>query len=327
MRALAGVDLDVRRRSVVGIAGESGSGKSTLAYAATRLLRPPGTVTAGSVTYFEKEGKVVDVLGLDEETLRRWRWAHLSVVFQAAMNALNPVSRLRNQLLDVLEVHRPDMTSAEYVARAETLFDLVDLPPNRLDAYPHQLSGGQRQRAMIAMALALDPDCIFLDEPTTALDVVVQREILSRLHELQQQLGFSMVFITHDLSLLLEIANTIAIFYAGRVVEQAPADEILSTPRHPYTKGLLQSFPSLVGERRNLVGIPGSPPDLRFPPPGCAFEPRCPFARDECRQEAPSLEVVGPGAAVACWRWASLEAEEGTAGQEEGVVRRRVGSE
>lgn len=317
---------------MVGIAGESGSGKSTLAYAATRLLRPPGTVTAGSVTFFEKGGRVVDVLGLDDATLRRWRWAHLSVVFQAAMNALNPVSRLRNQLVDVLEAHRPDMTTEECVARAEKLFDLVDLPSNRLDAYPHQLSGGQRQRAMIAMALALDPECIFLDEPTTALDVVVQREILCRLQELQQQLGFSMVFITHDLSLLLEIADTIAIFYAGRVIEQAPADEILSTPRHPYTRGLLQSFPSLVGERRKLVGIPGSPPDLRFPVQGCAFEPRCQFARDHCREEAPALEVIGPGAAVACWRWTSLGTEQEVAVQEralpqEGMVNRSAASE
>jgi len=306
LRALRGVDLDVPRHGVVGLAGESGSGKSTLAYAVTRLLRPPGEVTSGRVTFFERDGTPTDVLALDDDELRRWRWEHVSIVFQAAMNALNPVNRLRHQILDVLEAHRPAMSPSERASRAEALMALVDLPTSRLDAYPHQLSGGQRQRAMIAMAMALDPECVILDEPTTALDVVVQREILSRLHDLQEQLGFATVFITHDLSLLLEIADTIAVFYAGRVVEQAPAERILTTPLHPYTRGLLRSFPSLVGERKELVGIPGSPPDLRALPKGCAFHPRCPFAEERCRTETPLLEPVGTDARVACLRWAEL---------------------
>jgi len=306
LRALRGVDLDVRRHGVLGLAGESGSGKSTLAYAVTRLLRPPGEVTSGRVTFFDQSGTPTDVLALSEEELRRWRWEHVSIVFQAAMNALNPVSRLRHQILDVLEAHRPLISPSERASRAEALMALVDLPTNRLESYPHQLSGGQRQRAMIAMAMALDPECVILDEPTTALDVVVQREILSRLHDLQEQLGFATVFITHDLSLLLEIADTIAVFYAGKVVEQAPAERILATPLHPYTRGLLRSFPSLVGERKELVGIPGSPPDLRATPKGCAFHPRCPLAADVCRTETPVLEPVGPASRVACFRWAEL---------------------
>jgi peptide/nickel transport system ATP-binding protein len=313
VRALRGVDLDVRRHGVVGLAGESGSGKSTLAYAVTRLLRPPGEITSGRVTFFDRDGTPTDVLALDDEQLRRWRWEHVSIVFQAAMAALNPVSRLRRQLLDVLEAHRPLMSASERESRVEALMELVDLPTRRLDAYPHQLSGGQRQRAMIAMAMALDPECVILDEPTTALDVVVQREILSRLQDLQEQLGFAMVFITHDLSLLLEIADTIAIFYAGKVVEQAPAERILTAPLHPYTKGLIRSFPSLVGERKELVGIPGSPPDLRATLAGCAFHPRCPFSEDRCRAETPMLEPVGPDASVACLRWAEL-AGSGAAG-------------
>jgi peptide/nickel transport system ATP-binding protein len=221
--------------------------------------------------------------------LRRWRWEEVSVVFQAAMNSLNPVTRVSTQLTDVLEVHRPGMDKRARLARARELAELVGIHESRLSAYPHQLSGGMRQRIMIAMALALDPEIVIMDEPTTALDVVVQREILTRMSELRAGLGFSVIFITHDLSLLLELADEIAVMYAGKIVELAPAEELYRSPRHPYTEGLLGSFPSLVGPRRELVGLVGSPPDLRRVPSGCSYHERCPIAQDTCARVEPEL--------------------------------------
>jgi peptide/nickel transport system ATP-binding protein len=293
LHALVSVDLTLHRGEVLGIAGESGSGKSTLAAAVTRLLRPPGRVVSGSVSYRPKAGPLIDVFALAGEPLRKWRWNEVSVVFQAAMNSLNPVASVAAQLMDALEVHRPEMSADARRARARELVALVGIPESRLSSYPHQLSGGMRQRVMIAMALALDPEIVIMDEPTTALDVVVQREILVRMSELRERLGFSVIFITHDLSLLLEMADTIAVMYAGKVVEAAPADELYDSPSHPYTRGLLASFPSLVGPRRELVGLPGSPPDLRSVPSGCAYHPRCPEAEPICSEIVPSTTVWG----------------------------------
>jgi peptide/nickel transport system ATP-binding protein len=293
LHALVGVDVDLHRGEVLGIAGESGSGKSTLAAAVTRLLRPPGRVVSGSVVYRPRAGPPVDVFTLTGESLRKWRWNEVSIVFQAAMNSLNPVTNVAVQLTDALEVHRPEMSREARQARARELVALVGIPESRLTSYPHQLSGGMRQRVMIAMALALDPDIVIMDEPTTALDVVVQREILIKMSELRQRLGFSVIFITHDLSLLLEIADTIAVMYAGKVVETAPTDELYDTPSHPYTRGLLASFPSLVGPRRQLIGLAGSPPDLRSVPPGCAYHPRCPEAQPICSEIVPAATVRG----------------------------------
>jgi peptide/nickel transport system ATP-binding protein len=206
------------------------------------------------------------------------------------------------QLTDVLRAHMPGLDRAERRARAGRLLEMVGIGADRLSSYPHQLSGGMRQRVMIAMALALEPAVVIMDEPTTALDVVTQREILQELTELQQQLSFAVLFITHDLSLLVEIADSIAVMYAGRLVEQADARSLYKAPRHPYTLGLLNSFPGLHGARTRLTGIPGSPPDLRQPPPGCAFHPRCGFAMDICRTETPVLRTIGAGGrAAACW--------------------------
>lgn len=297
--ALSGINLSIDRGEIVGIVGESGSGKSTLAYAITRLLRPPGEVVAGGIVYHRRDGTRLDVLGADRSTLRRWRWAELAIVFQAAMNALNPVTTLRSQLLDVFDAHRPDLSQEHRLDRAVELMSLVGIPSSRLTAYPHQLSGGMRQRAMIAMALALDPEVLIFDEPTTALDVVVQQEILTRLRDLQSRLGFSVIFITHDLGLLLEVANRIAVMYAGRVVELAPAGQLNASQSHPYSEGLLASAPSVAGPLRPLRGLPGLPPDLRSLPPGCAFHPRCYLARDLCRQQEPALIRAG-GRLVAC---------------------------
>jgi peptide/nickel transport system ATP-binding protein len=306
-RAVRDVSFELRRGEVLGVAGESGCGKSTLAYAIARLLRPPARLTGGSVTFQPANGQPLDLMALTDGQLRQFRWSKVAMVFQSAMNALNPVTSIGRQFGDIFAAHRPDMSSADRVGRTRELLEMVGMDARRAHGFPHELSGGMRQRVGIAMALALEPELVIMDEPTTALDVVVQREILDEIERLREALGFSVIFITHDLSLLLEISDRLAVMYAGQIVEYAPT-ELMSgsgaaaegpgqsgaAPAHPYTQGLLGSFPDMRGERRELHGIPGSPPDLRADSAGCPFAPRCRFAFEPCRTTQPPLLPV-PG--------------------------------
>ncbi|GAA1659344.1 ABC transporter ATP-binding protein [Microbacterium flavum] len=251
--AVKNVTLDIQRGEIVGLAGESGSGKTTLAYGVQRLLKPPAVITSGSVTFHDASGEDIDVNTLDVEQMRRFRWDKISMVFQGAMNALNPVATIGAQLDDVFLVHRPEMDRAARRAAVVELLEIVKVGGQRVRSYPHELSGGMRQRVMIAMALALRPQLMVMDEPTTALDVLVQREILRQISQLRHEFGFSVVFITHDLPLLLEISDRIAIMREGRIVELATAEKIWSDPQHEYTQNLLRSFPRLTGEKGVVV--------------------------------------------------------------------------
>jgi peptide/nickel transport system ATP-binding protein len=289
-RAVRDVTIELRRGEVLGIAGESGCGKSTLAYALTRMLRPPAELTGGSITFFPAGGDAVDIMALNSADLRALRWNKISMVFQSAMNALNPVASLATQFDDIFRAHRPEMGRRARHARSRELLDMVGIDPGRVHGYAHELSGGMRQRVVIAMALALEPEIVIMDEPTTALDVVVQREILDEIERLREELGFSVIFITHDLSLLLEISDRLAVMYAGETIEYAPSEKVGTDPAHPYTLGLLRSFPDMRGARRELRGVPGTPPDLRDDFPGCPFQPRCEYGFGPCLDVHPALQ-------------------------------------
>ncbi len=296
VKAVDGVDLSIRKGEILGLAGESGSGKSTLGYALMRLVPHPGRIVGGTVRF---NGE--DLMMMSEEDFeRKIRWKGISMVFQGAMNVLNPVMKVGDHIAEILRVHM-GLPKQEGLKRARELLIMVGLDPEKVNSYPHELSGGMKQRVVIAMALALNPPLVIADEPTSALDVVVQAQILNLLKSLQRERGISMILISHDLSLLAEISDSLAIMYAGKLVESGPSDAIYRDPLHPYTIGLLKSIPRLRGEKFELKGIPGEPPDLANPPPGCRFYPRCSSAMDVCKGGVPPVVEVDNERRVACW--------------------------
>ncbi|MBN2659087.1 MAG: ABC transporter ATP-binding protein [Spirochaetales bacterium] len=288
VRAVDDVSFSIEEEQSMGLAGESGCGKSTIAYSLMRLHRPPALIADGSIKLGGR-----DIIKMGEEELRQFRWDQISMVFQSAMNCLNPVVKLEKQFFEIYKNHGITKNRQEARARAEKLIEIVGIPKERLNDYPHQFSGGMRQRAVIAMALALKPKLLIMDEPTTALDTVVQREILQRVYELKKELKFSILFITHDLSLMMEFCDNVSIMYAGKIVEQAPAQTILKNPQHPYSYGLKNSFPSLHGDIGYMEGIPGSPLNMSRIPRGCRFQDRCFRAQDICFKEVPPRQQRG----------------------------------
>jgi peptide/nickel transport system ATP-binding protein len=295
--AVADVSFDLRPGEFIGIVGESGCGKSTLLFAIAQLLVPPAAVTAGSVTF-----KGRNLVGLTDSQLAAVRWKDVSVVMQSAMNALNPVKSIGAQFRDAMRAHAV-VSKAEIADRSAQVLHMVGIDPLHLSSYPHQLSGGMRQRAMIAMAMLFTPDLVIMDEPTSALDVVAQRSLMVQIKELQRQLGFAIIFVTHDMSLVSHFSDRLMVMYAGQVAEFGATRRVFDTPLHPYSAGLLDAFPSIKGERVRLTGIPGRPPDLARPAAGCRFEPRCPQARTICASVKPELYQVD-GVAVRCLRYA-----------------------
>jgi peptide/nickel transport system ATP-binding protein len=294
--AVRGVDLDLAVGETLGVAGESGCGKSSLAGALLRLL-PRGTEVTGEVLF---DGE--DVLEMKPGRMRAVRWTELAIVFQGALHTLNPVQRVGGQIAEAIRLHSEDGRGGAVSKRVDELLELVGLPARRARDYPHQLSGGQRQRVLIALALACEPRLLIADEPTTALDVMVQAQVLRLLEDLQERFGLAVIFITHDLSTLAAVCKRLAVMYAGRLVERGPSEAVFEGPVHPYTRGLAEAFP-VIGDshfRMNPSGLPGDPPDPRHLPSGCPFHPRCPAAIEICSSTQVELWPAGDGRTAAC---------------------------
>jgi peptide/nickel transport system ATP-binding protein len=296
LNAVDGASFAVPEGQMVGLVGESGCGKTTVARGITRVIPGNARIAGGAMQFCGR-----DLVTLDDREMRALRWKAISFVPQSAMNSLDPVYRVEQQIAEVLR-HGGGHSRRQKRERAVELLDMVGLEPEVLDSYPHQLSGGMRQRVAIALALALEPRLIIADEPVTALDVIVQREVLDTLRGLQTRLGVSVIMVTHDISVVAYCCDVVVVMYAGQVVESGPAAVVLGAPAHPYTMGLYNAFPDLERSTGTLVPIQGSPPDLHAPPAGCRFAPRCPFAEPRCRIDAPSLDEIDPGHRAACWR-------------------------
>jgi len=294
VRAVDDVSFDLDAGEVIGIVGESGCGKSTLLFAIAQLLAPPAGISSGSVIF-----KGRSMVGLSDKQLAALRWKDMSVVMQSAMNALNPVKSIGAQFKDAMKAHGV-ISATEIARRSAEVLRMVGIDPVHLTSYPHQLSGGMRQRSMIAMALLFTPDLVIMDEPTSALDVVAQRSLMVQIKELQAQLGFAIIFVTHDMSLVSHFSDRLMVMYAGQMAEFGATRQLFDSPRHPYTIGLMEAFPSIKGPRLPLTGIPGRPPDLAKIPNGCRFVPRCPKAMARCEQAQPDLYEVS-GVLVRCF--------------------------
>ena len=284
VKACEDVSFQVEKGEAMGLVGESGCGKTTVALSLLKLLPSAGRIRKGQILF---NGK--DLVPMSDSQIRKIRWKGIAIVFQGSMNALNPVFKISDQITEAIKIHEPHVSRTAAKERVEALLEMVGIDRSRADNYPHEFSGGMRQRALIAMALAANPEVIVADEPGTALDVVVQAQILKLLRELKDKLNLSMVFISHDLSIVAETCEKLAIMYAGQVVEYGDTKSVFSKPLHPYTQGLLGAFPSIKGERKKLISIPGQPPDLLDPPKGCRFHPRCPYVMDICKTVDPKL--------------------------------------
>ena len=295
VHAVDDVSFTIEPGEAIGLVGESGCGKTSIALTLLRLLPDNAKFLGGSVLF---EG--VDLVRIPEEEMRKIRWRGISMIFQAAMNSLNPVYRVGDQIIEAIQTHFP-ITYQEARKRVAELFNLVGLAPELMDRYPHEYSGGMKQRAVIAMALACSPKLVIADEPTTALDVIVQDRILRRIDEVRKELNMAMMYISHDIAVIAEVSQRIGVMYAGNLVEFADTVTIFKNPAHPYTIALMSAFPSIKGEKRKLQGLPGEPPDLLRPPSGCRFHPRCPYATSVCTESPPEYREIHPHHYVACW--------------------------
>ena len=294
--AVNNVSFDVKKGQSLGLVGESGCGKTSIAFSLIRLLPDNAEIKNGAIILDDE-----NVTEMDKKQLLKIRWKGISMVFQAAMNALNPIFTVGDQIVEAIQVHDRDITVNQAREKVADLFDLVGLDAPLMDRYPHEFSGGMRQRAVIAMALACNPKLIIADEPTTALDVIVQDRILNQLKEIQERLDMSMIYISHDIAVIAEVSDRIGVMYAGRMAELADADDIFKQPIHPYTYALMGAFPSIKGAKKELFTLPGEPPDLLDPPSGCRFHPRCPRATTQCQQETPPFIEHSPDHYAACW--------------------------
>ncbi len=296
VKAVDGVSFTVEKGQAMGLAGESGCGKTTVALSVMRILPSGGKIIGGKILFKDK-----DIVKLkDNEMRKKVRWKGISIVFQGAMNALNPLYKVGDQIVEAILTHEPDISKKDAYERVEKLLEMVGLEPSRAANYPHEFSGGMRQRALIAMSVACNPDLLIADEPGTALDVIVQAQVLKLMEDLKQKLNLAMVLITHDLSIITETCEKLAIMYAGKIVERGDIVAIYKEPLHPYTQGLLRSFPSIKAAKRRMTSIPGSPPDLLDPPSGCRFHPRCKYVKDVCKRKDPEMAPVAKNHYVAC---------------------------